>query len=105
LSEDTTTSADPLIVFRTVSTDGLRPRHRPYHGPDVPVAAILPFFSALAGGFAALRLRHRLHAIMALAAGVVVATAVADLLPEAFALVGEGRQLEVGIAAGLGFIG
>ena len=69
------------------------------------VAAILPFFSTLAGGFAALRLRHRLHAIMALAAGVVVATAVADLLPEAFELVGEGRQLEVGIAAVIGFIG
>jgi ZIP family zinc transporter len=71
----------------------------------VLLAAILPFFSTLAGGFAALRLRHRLHAIMALAAGVVVATAVADLLPEAFELVGEGRQLEVGIAAVVGFIG
>ena len=69
------------------------------------VAAILPFFSTLAGGFAALRLRHRLHAIMALAAGVVVATAVADLLPEAFSLVGAGHQLDVGIAAVFGFIG
>lgn len=68
-------------------------------------AAILPFFSTLAGGFAALRLRHRLHAFMALAAGVVVATAVADLLPEAFKLVGEGRELEVGVAAVTGFIG
>jgi ZIP family zinc transporter len=67
-------------------------------------AAILPFFSTLAGGFAALRLRHRLHAIMALAAGVVVATAVADLLPEAFELVGEERVLDVGIAAVVGFI-
>ena len=44
-------------------------------------AAILPFFSTLAGGYAALRLRHRIHAIMALAAGVVVATA-GHLLPE-----------------------
>lgn len=69
------------------------------------LAAILPFFSTLAGGFAALRLRHRLHAIMALAAGVVVATAVADLLPEAFELVGEERVLDVGIAAVIGFIG
>jgi zinc transporter ZupT len=67
-------------------------------------AAILPFFSTLAGGYAALRLRHRLHAIMALAAGVVVATAVADLLPEAFELVGEERVLEVGIGAVFGFI-
>lgn len=39
------------------------------------VAAILPFFSTLAGGFAALRLRHRIHAIMALAAPVLVALA------------------------------
>jgi len=68
-------------------------------------AAILPFFSTLAGGFAALRLRHRLHAIMALAAGVVVATAVADLLPEAFQLVGTEHVLDVGIAAVVGFIG
>jgi len=68
-------------------------------------AAILPFFSTLAGGFAALRLRHRIHAIMALAAGVVVATAVADLLPEAFELVGPDHVLDVGIAAVVGFIG
>ena len=71
----------------------------------MPLLAILPFFSTLAGGFAALRLRHRLHAFMALAAGVVVATAVADLLPEAFELVGEDRVLDVGIAAVVGFIG
>ena len=69
------------------------------------LAAILPFFSTLAGGFAALRLRHRIHAIMALAAGVVVATAVADLLPEAFELVGDAHVLEVGVAAVVGFIG
>jgi len=42
---------------------------------------------------------------MALAAGVVVATAVADLLPEAFHLVGEEHVLDVGIAAVVGFIG
>jgi zinc transporter ZupT len=71
----------------------------------VPIAAILPFFSTLAGGIAALRLRHRLHAFMALAAGVVVATAVADLLPEAFDLVGLDHALEVGVAAVIGFIG
>jgi len=73
--------------------------------PDVHPAAFLPFFSTLAGGFAALRLRHRLHAFMALAAGVVVATAVADLLPEAFQLVGEDGVLGVGIAAVVGFVG
>jgi zinc transporter ZupT len=69
------------------------------------IASFLPFFSTLAGGYAALRLRHRLHALMALAAGVVVATAIADLLPEAFELVGEGGALQVGIAAVSGFIG
>jgi ZIP family zinc transporter len=42
---------------------------------------------------------------MALAAGVVVATAVADLLPEAFELVGPDGTLGVGIAAVVGFIG
>jgi ZIP family zinc transporter len=71
----------------------------------MPLVAILPFFSTLAGGMAALRLRHRLHAFMALAAGVVVATAVADLLPEAFDLVGPGAELEVGVAVVAGFIG
>ncbi|MEO5703452.1 MAG: ZIP family metal transporter [Candidatus Limnocylindrales bacterium] len=67
--------------------------------------ALLPFFSTLLGGFAALHLRHRLHAFMALAAGVVVATAIVDLLPEAFELVGPDGTLGVGIAAVIGFIG
>lgn len=71
----------------------------------MPILAILPFFSTLAGGFAALRLRHRLHVFMALAAGVVVATAVADLLPEAFTLAGPDGSLQVGIAAVVGFVG
>ena len=68
-------------------------------------AVFLPFFSTLAGGFAALRLQHRLHALMALAAGVVVTTAVADLFPEAFELVGLDRALDIGIAAVIGFLG
>ena len=42
---------------------------------------------------------------MALASGVVVATAIADLLPEAFELAGFDRVVEVGIAAVAGFIG
>jgi zinc and cadmium transporter len=71
----------------------------------VPIVAIFPFFSTLAGGFAALRLRHRLHAFMALAAGVVVATAVADLLPEAFELAGPDGVLGIGVAAAIGFVG
>jgi ZIP family zinc transporter len=68
-------------------------------------ATLLPFFSTIAGGYAALRLRHRIHALMAIAAGVVVATAVADLFPEAWELVGEDGALVVGIAAVAGFLG
>jgi len=68
-------------------------------------ATILPFFSTLLGGYAALRLRHRLHTLMAVASGVVVATAVADLFPEAWELVGDGSSVEIGIAAMVGFIG
>jgi zinc transporter, ZIP family len=68
-------------------------------------AVFLPFFSTIAGGFAALRFQHRLHALMALASGVVVATAIADLLPEAFELAGFDRVVEIGIAAVAGFIG
>jgi zinc transporter, ZIP family len=71
----------------------------------VPAAALLPFFSTLLGGFAALRLRHRLHVFMALAAGVVVATAVADLIPEALALVGPDGELQAGVATVIGFVG
>lgn len=69
--------------------------------------AILPFFSTLLGGTAAMRLRHRLHPFMAFAAGVLVATALADLLPEATDLIdGAGTTNPVlpGAAAVLGFL-
>ena len=70
----------------------------------MPLAAFLPFFSTLLGGLAALRFHHRLHPFMAFASGVLVATAVADLLPEAQLLVGEQRGLEVGVAALAGYL-
>ena len=70
----------------------------------MPLAALLPFVSTLAGGVAAFRLRHRLHPFMALAAGVLVATAFADLLPEAQALVESDSALTVGLAALAGFL-
>lgn len=70
----------------------------------MPLAALLPFVSTLAGGIAAFRLRHRLHPFMALAAGVLVATAVADLLPGAHELVGSSSALEIGVAALVGFL-
>lgn len=64
--------------------------------------AILPFVSTSLGGLAAFRLQHRLHPLMAFAAGVVVATALSDLMPEAGQLMGEetGR---VPLAAGVLF--
>jgi len=70
----------------------------------MPIAALLPFVSTLLGGLAALHFHHRLHPFMAFASGVLVATAVVDLLPEANALVGEARGLEVGIAALAGYL-
>ncbi len=70
----------------------------------MPFAALLPFVSTLAGGMAALRFHHRLHPFMAFASGVLVATAIADLLPEAQALVGGERGLEVGVAALIGYL-
>jgi zinc transporter, ZIP family len=67
--------------------------------------AILPFFSTLLGGTAAIRLRHRLHPFMAFAAGVLVATALADLLPEASGLIGsDTNPVGPGAAAVLGFL-
>ncbi len=67
--------------------------------------AILPFFSTLLGGTAAIRLRHRLHPFMAFAAGILVATAVADLLPEGTTLIGLGNNPVLpGAATVLGFL-
>ena len=70
----------------------------------MPLAALLPFVSTLLGGLAALRFHHRLHPFMAFASGVLVATAIADLLPQAQELVGDNRQFEVAIAAVIGFL-
>ena len=69
------------------------------------IVGLLPFFSTLSGGIAAFRLRHRLHVIMAIAAGVLVATALVDLLPEAIGLIGGADgPLLVGIAAVVGYL-
>lgn len=70
----------------------------------MPLVAILPFFSTLLGGMAALRFHHRLHPFMAFASGVLVATAIVDLLPEAQALVGPEREMEIGIAVLVGYL-
>jgi ZIP family zinc transporter len=66
---------------------------------------LLPFTSTLLGGLAVFRLQHRLHVVMALAAGVLVATALADLLPEAINQIGgTDGALVAGTAAVFGFL-
>ncbi len=65
---------------------------------------LLPFASTLAGGIAALRLRHALHPFMAFAAGILVATALGDLLPEAIGLLGTDRLVATGGLAVLGYL-
>ena len=73
--------------------------------PALIAFAVLPFFSTLLGGWAAIRLRHRLHPIMAFAAGVLVATALTDLLPEAIDLIGtSANPVLPGAGAVLGFL-
>lgn len=67
--------------------------------------SILPFVSTNLGGYVALRLQHRLHPIMAFAAGVLMATALADLLPEAAEQLDQlGGASVAGGAAVVGFL-
>ena len=73
--------------------------------PLVIVFALLPVLSTFLGGFAVFRLRHRLHPVMAFSAGILVATAFVDLLPESLDLVTVARPaLAVGTAALVGFL-
>jgi ZIP family zinc transporter len=69
------------------------------------LVGILPFLTTLLGGWAALRLRHRLHVAMAFAAGILVATAFVDLLPESIELIGgESAAMYAGVAAVVGYL-
>jgi ZIP family zinc transporter len=69
------------------------------------LAAVLPFMSTLLGGWAVFRLRHRLHVAMAFAAGILVATALVDLIPESISLIGGADPAAAtGIAAIVGFL-
>ncbi|MET1232553.1 MAG: ZIP family metal transporter [Candidatus Limnocylindrales bacterium] len=73
--------------------------------PLVIVFALLPVVSTFLGGFAVFRLRHRLHPVMAFSAGILVATALVDLMPEALELVDlDQTALVVGVAAVVGFL-
>lgn len=67
--------------------------------------AVLPFISTLLGGIAVFRLQHRLHAVMAAAAGILVATALVDLLPESIELIGaDNGPFLAGAAAVVGYL-
>jgi ZIP family zinc transporter len=69
------------------------------------LVGILPFISTLLGGYAVFRLRHRLHVAMAAAAGILVATALVDLLPESIELIGtDDAALIAGAAAVVGYL-
>lgn len=69
------------------------------------IFAIAPFFSTFLGGLAAFRFQHRLHPAMAFAAGLLVATALVELLPEAIELGGSGTDpVAIGMAAVVGFL-
>ena len=69
------------------------------------LAAVLPFMSTLLGGWAVFRLRHRLHVVMAVAAGILVATALVDLIPESITLIGGADPAAAtGLAAIVGFL-
>lgn len=73
--------------------------------PLVIVFALLPVLSTFLGGYAVFRLRHRLHPVMAFSAGILVATALVDLVPESIELVGDvGGAVAVGTAALVGFL-
>ncbi len=50
--------------------------------------ALLTFVSTLIGGFLALKLKDRLHLVLAFASGAVIATALFELLPEVVELSG-----------------
>ena len=65
---------------------------------------MLPVLSTTLGGLAALRLAHRIHPIMALSAGMLVTTALVNLLPEAYELAGESTGLLVLAAPVIGYL-
>jgi zinc transporter ZupT len=72
------------------------------HPSLVLAVAFGTFLATMAGGLLALRLRDRLHLILAFSAGAVLAVAFFDLLPEAITLSHAGPSATLGMAA-LGF--
>jgi ZIP family zinc transporter len=71
------------------------------------VLSVLTFFSTALGGLFALHRRRQLYLIMGFSAGLLVATALLDLLPDAFDLVRECGQSSVAnvlLGAAFGFL-
>lgn len=69
--------------------------------------AVISFFSTVLGGLFAIHQRHRLYLIMAFSAGVLVAAAFLDLLPEAIGLASQANGVPTGnvlVTAALGFL-
>lgn len=69
--------------------------------------SVVTFFSTGLGGLLALRRRHQLNLVMGFAAGLLVATAVLDLLPDALEIIHQSGQSDVqGVFLGmaLGFL-
>jgi ZIP family zinc transporter len=65
----------------------------------IPLAG-LTVLSTLGGGYVALKLHRQLPTLIALTGGIVVAVALFDVLPEAFAAVGDGRRVAWLVGAG-----
>lgn len=74
------------------------------HSGLVLTIAAGTFAATMAGGFAALRLRDRLHLILGFSAGAVIAVAFFDLLPQSLALAGLTSQNLVSVMAGSFFL-
>jgi len=69
--------------------------------------SVLTFFSTALGGLLALRRRQQLYLVMGFAAGLLVAAALLDLLPDAFEVVHQSGQSDMGnvfLAAAIGFL-
>jgi zinc transporter ZupT len=68
--------------------------------------SVLTFFSTALGGLFALRKRNRLYLVMGFSAGVLIAAALMDLLPEALEMIGPADTAtrdHIFLAAMLGF--
>lgn len=58
------------------------------------ILGALTFFSTMLGGFLALRLKDKLHLVLAFASGAVVATALFEILPE---IISQAAQLNINL--------